>query len=172
MEKVDRSLRRTLAAALISSILLVVGIPMLVIGATHLGAWGAGGIVLMVVGIVLAAVDFYAMPLLWVAYGSRRVLAQVVFCIERRGLSTVERLASHLRAKEDDVRSWLDACFQKGYLDDYVRAGDTVTRLVPAPDPTETEHDAECPSCAARFTYRGVSGRCPYCGTVCREKGR
>ena len=54
MEKVNRSVRCTLVAALVSTLLFVIGIPMLIIGATHTDAWGAGGTALMVAGIVLS----------------------------------------------------------------------------------------------------------------------
>ena len=79
MEKVNRSVRCTFAAALISTLLFVIGIPMLIIGATHTDAWGAGGTALMVAGIVFTAADFYAAPILWVTYGNRRTLERVVF---------------------------------------------------------------------------------------------
>lgn len=170
MEKVNRSVRRLLLAALLSTALFAVGIPALIIGATHTDSWGAGGTALMVAGIVATAVDFYAAPILWVTYGNRRTLARVVLGVEKQGLTTVSRLASHLRIKEGDARGYLDACFEKGYLDDYVRDGDTVKKFVPERDPDEVEHDVECPSCAAKFTYRGASGKCPYCGTVYRTE--
>lgn len=170
MEKVNRSVRSTFLAALLSTLLFVIGIPMLIIGATHTEAWGAGGTALMIAGIVFSAADFYAAPILWVTYGNRRTLSRVVFGVEKQGLTTVERLASHLRVKEDDARSQLDVCFAKGYLDDYVRDGDTIKKIVPAQDPDEVEHDVECPSCAAKFTYRGAAGKCPYCGTVYRTE--
>lgn len=170
MKKINGSIRRLLLAAFVSTVLFVVGIPALIIGATHTDAWGAGGTALMVAGIAAVAVDFYAAPLLWIAYGNRRTLARVVLGVEKQGLNTVARLASHLRIKEDDARGYLDACFEKGYLDDYVRDGDTIRKFVPEQDPDEVEHDVECPSCAAKFTYRGASGKCPYCGTVYRTE--
>ena len=75
MEKVNRSVRRLLFAALLSTALFVIGIPALIIGATHTDSWGAGGTALMVAGIVATAADFYAAPILWVTYGNRRTLA-------------------------------------------------------------------------------------------------
>ena len=72
--------------------------------------------------------------------------------------------------KEDDARGFLDAAFAIGYLDAYVRDGDTIKKFVPERNPDEVEHDVECPSCAAKFTYRGASGKCPYCGTVYRTE--
>ena len=117
MEKVNRSVRCTFAAALISTLLFVIGIPMLIIGATHTDVWGAGGTALMVAGIVFTAADFYAAPLLWVTYGNRRTLQPVVFGVEKQGLTTVARLAAHLRGEEDDARGFLGAAFAKGYLD-------------------------------------------------------
>ena len=111
-----------------------------------------------------------AVPLLWVTYGNRRTLERVVFGVKKQGLTTVARLAAHLRVKEDDARGFLDAAFAKGYLDAYVRDGDTIKKFVPERNPDEVEHDVECPSCAAKFTYRGASGKCPYCGTVYRTE--
>ena len=168
MEQVHRSVKRVFTFALVWSILAVVGIPMIVFGAIHLGDSGAAkafAIAGFVLGLLFSGGGFYGVPLLWISYGSHRELARVVDAIDRLGLLTVDRLAAHLMMREKDVRTRIETCFTRGYLPGYVRQGDTLMRYT-AVDPEEIEHTVECPSCAARFTYRGSRGKCPYCGNT------
>ena len=66
------------------------------------------------------------------------------------------------RLDADAVRAKIDLCFVKGYLEGYIRDGDTLRR----PNPEGELHSVVCPACAARFEFRGESGKCPWCGTV------
>lgn len=156
MKKLDSQIQKYLIAAIVVSILFAAGLPVLLLGTSGENTF------LLVLGIVLLAGGFYATPILWVVYGGKRELRSFVSAIEEGGLSTVERLASHTRLDADAVRAKIDLCFAKGYLEGYIRDGDTLRR----PNPEGELHSVVCPACAARFEFRGESGKCPWCGTV------
>lgn len=165
MQKAEHTVRSLLVAALIASVLFVIGIPMIILGAS--GAFAALWVnrLVLIAGIVFTAGCFYGMPILWVTYANAKELRRMVFAVEVQRLYTVERLAAHLNLSPEVTRGKLDACFEKGYLPGFIREGDT---LAPLSDvtPENTLHSVECPSCSARFTFEGGSGKCPYCGTV------
>mgnify|MGYP005970226187 FL=1 len=165
MQKAEHTVRSLLIAALIASVLFVVGIPMIILGAS--GAFGSIGVnrLFLIAGIVFTAGCFYGMPILWITYANARELRRVVFAVEVQRLYTVERLAAHLNLPPEVTRGKLDACFEKGYLPGFIRDGDTLTPLSDV-TPENTLHSVECPSCSARFTFEGGNGKCPYCGTV------
>ena len=160
MEKINRATRTLFWFALVCSILFVVGIPMIVFGATN------SMTVCMVVGIVFTGADFYAVPLLWVAYGGKRELSTLVYAVVNLGLHDVPSLASHLRCSESKVRLQIDNCLTRGYLQGFIRSGDklVLANIKPQVNPDEVLHDVVCPCCNAKFTYRGTHGVCPYCG--------
>ncbi|MGM9683269.1 MAG: hypothetical protein ACI3XQ_06700 [Eubacteriales bacterium] len=170
MDRIDKALRSNFVTALVWSVCMAVGVPMIVFGAINMssGNYPPGG-PLLVLGISFSGSGFYAVPLLWVAYGQKRELRQLVYAIEKQDLCTVARLASHMNMSEKKVRSCLDICFSKGYLPGFIRDGDTLSRVTV--DHSAGLHSVECPCCAARFEFSGPSGRCPYCGTVYVEKG-
>lgn len=162
MKKLNSEIQRLLIAAIVVSVLFAAGLPVLLLGTSHTFTSQGVNTLFLVSGIVLLAGGFYATPVLWVTYGGKRELRGFLSAIENQGLSTVEKLASHTRLDADAVRAKLDLCFAKGYLDGYVREGDVLTR----PNPEGELHSVVCPACAARFEFRGESGKCPWCGTV------
>ena len=129
MQKAEHTVRSFLIAALIASVLFVVGIPMIILGAS--GAFGSVGVnrLFLIAGIVFTAGCFYGMPILWITYANARELRRVVFAVEVQRLYTVERLAAHLNLPPEVTRGKLDACFEKGYLPGFIRDGDTLTPL-------------------------------------------
>ncbi len=165
MKKAEHTVKSLLIAALIASGLFVVGIPMIVLGAS--GTFAAGWVnrLILITGIVFTAGCFYGMPILWIAYGNARELKRIVFAVEVQRLYTVERLAAHLNLSPEITRAKLNACFEKGFFSGFIREGDTLT---PIRDETAENalHSVECPACSARFVFEGSSGKCPYCGTV------
>lgn len=170
MEKINRSLRIHFAAALTWSILAVVGIPLIVFGASKPG-WLPIPTFFFVLGIVFSGGGFYGVPILWVTYAAERELRALVYAVEVLGLRDVAELASHLRRSEEGIRAKLDVCLTKGYFRTLVRDGDRLTEPTPRKKPEETLHDVVCPCCNAHFTYRGDRGVCPYCGVAYQTKG-
>ena len=167
MDKLNKTIKGYFTAALISTCLFVIGIPMIILGATGITPLSWLNKLIMILGIAFTAGDFYATPLLWITYGNARALLVLVSAIERMGISSVDALASHTRLTPEDIRAKLDLCFEKGYLTDFIRDGDTLRRQ----DPEGELHTMVCPACAARFDFRGEAGKCPWCGTVSFYKG-
>lgn len=169
MKKIDGSLRIHFIVALIWSVLMVVGIPLIVFGASK-PDWLPIPTFFFVLGIVFSGGGFYGVPILWVTYGAKRELRSFVYAVEVLGLRDVAGLASHLRRSEEEVRAKLDMCLTKGYFPTLIRNGDRLVEPTPRKKPEEALHDVVCPCCNAHFTYRGDRGVCPYCGVAYQTK--
>ncbi len=169
MKKIEQSLRIHFAFALTWSVLMVVGIPLIIFGASK-PQWLPLPTLFLVLGIVFSGGGFYGVPLLWVTYGAKRELRGLIYAVEILGLREVPQLASHLRKPEEDVRAKLDVCLNKGYFPALIRDGDRLVEPIPQKDPEEEFHDVVCPCCGAPFTYRGTHGICPYCGIAYRKE--
>lgn len=168
MEKINKSLRIHLAFALIWSVLMVVGVPMIVFGASK-PEWLPLPTLFLVLGIAFSGGGFYGVPLLWISYGNKRELYGIIYAVEVLGLRDVARLASHLRKPEDAVRAKLDVCFDKGFFPTLIREGDILIEPAAKKTPEDELHDVVCPCCNAHFTYRGTRGVCPYCGVAYKD---
>ena len=168
MEKIDRTIRKLFRFALVWSVLMAVGVPMIVFGAVG-PDWLPVPTLWLVLGIAFSGGGFYGVPILWVTYGAKRELRGFVYAVEVLGLRQVPALASHLRRSEDEVRAKVDVCLEKGYFPMLIRDGDNLVeavrreKAVPAEDAV---HDVTCPCCNAHFSYRGDRGVCPYCGVA------
>ena len=167
MKKIDKSLHILVAFALTWSILMVVGIPMIVFGAGK-PDWLPVPTLFLVLGIAFSGGGFYGVPLLWLSYGAKRTLRGFVYAVEVLGLRDVDKLASHLRKPEDEVRNQVDVCLAKGYFPTLIRDGDKLVETTPQQKPEDELHDVICPCCSAHFTYQGTRGVCPYCGVPYR----
>ncbi len=159
MATLNKELRIMLIMSVLSSVLLVAGIPMIILGASN------GLTVIMVIGIVFTAVDFYACPILWVFYADKRFCKRVVFAIDKEKLRTVSSIASQLGMSEEQVYKTVKRCFEKGWLYGYLLDGKNIT-VNTAKGPEDTFVYAVCASCGASFSYRSTeNGVCPYCKT-------
>ena len=168
MKQIDRTIRRLFWFALVWSVLMAVGVPLIVFGASK-PEWLPVPTLWFVLGIAFSGGGFYGVPILWITYGAKRELRGLVYAVEVLGLRDVSRLASHLRCPEKDVRAKLDICLTKGYFTGLIRDGDRLVepeqpkRETPAEDAV---HDVVCPCCNAHFSYKGNRGVCPYCGVA------
>lgn len=45
-------------------------------------------------------------------------------------------------------------------------AAETASNAADTSASSEEEHSVTCPCCSAHFTYRGISGKCPYCNVL------
>ena len=165
MKQIDRTVRTLFWFALVWSVLMAVGVPLIVFGASK-PEWMPVPTLWLVLGIAFSGGGFYGVPILWVTYGAKRELRSFVYAVEVLGLRDVNRLASHLRRPEEEVRVKLDLCLQKGYFPNLIRDGDRLVEPKATVPPEEAVHDVVCPCCNAHFTYRGERGVCPYCGVA------
>lgn len=162
METIAKSTRKSLILALTFSVLFVIGIPMIPLGAIN-KIWAV-----MIAGIVFVAAGFYGTPLLWIGFGNKCGLKRLVYAVEREHLYTVAELSEQLSKKPKEIRSMLDTCFNRRYLTGYRRAGDELV-LNERKAQTDELHPVECPSCGAKFSFKGTDGACPYCRTPVKK---
>ena len=167
MKKIDQSIRILFIFALVWSILMVVGVPLIVFGASK-PDWLPIPTFFFILGIIFSGGGFYGVPLLWVAYGNERANRRLVFAVTQENLLTVPLLAAQLQLPAEQVRERLTLCIQKLYITGYFFDGETLT-LNTRTAPSEEILVAECESCGARLEYHpGETPTCPYCGTVHR----
>ena len=146
--------------ALIWSILLVVGIPMIVIGAINL-KHGALWIIMFVAGIVFTASGIVGVPIMWVEYAEKKRLARMAVIISGTESMTIDALGDTMgrsqEATRKDLRKLLSCGWIQGYA--YVDQEDRVKRTG-----LLDRHQAVCDFCGATFEYQGSDAKCPYCG--------
>ena len=163
MDAINKDLRKKFIVSITLTIMFVVGIPSIVLGASN-EIW-----VVMAIGIAFTAAGFYGMPIAWVGYGNTKTLERLVSAVVNENLHTVNELASQFSLSEKEVRDKLDVCFKKGYFVGIKRDGDTL--ILNENDPlVQKQYAAECPHCGAKFLYTKSSPRCPYCDSPVNEK--
>lgn len=149
-----------LCMAICSAILLVAGIPTLIIGAGRNTA-------MLVAGIVMIAVNFYACPILFIVYGSAKSVYNTVRVIEDR-VYTVKDIAMHTGKNEETVKNDVLKAINFGYLEGYLFDGEKLTFNSNRKLGAETKV-AKCENCGATYEYLSTeSGNCPYCGSPVR----
>lgn len=157
MEQMEKMIKKSFNVALTVTILFVIGIPLIPIGAVN-KIWA-----LMIIGIVFTAFGFYGIPLFWISYGNKVSTKRLIFAIEVEHIYTVSQLAEQLAKPEAEVRELLNTCFQKCYLVGYRRDGDTIVLNEGVPL-AEKMHTTTCPNCGATFSHKGTEAVCPFCG--------
>ena len=120
MDAINKDLRKKFIVSITLTIMFVVGIPSIVLGASN-EIW-----VVMAIGIAFTAAGFYGMPIAWVGYGNTKTLERLVSAVVNENLHTVNELASQFSLSEKEVRDKLDVCFKKGYFVGIKRDGDTL----------------------------------------------
>lgn len=100
MEKAEKSVKKRFYLALFLTIYFIVGIPLLVVGATRLSQ-GGGYVFMLVLGIIGAVVGFYGMPVAWVMYGNARTELALVSAVRNEHLYTVQELSARLASNEN-----------------------------------------------------------------------
>lgn len=172
MDKAVKSRSRRFALAVILSVMLAAGIPMIVVGAIGPdGGHGAmhaarvGYKVMMGIGIAFTVFGFYGTPMGWVAFGTAHSELTVVTAVKSEHLYTANELAARLGKSEKEALALLTNCVRKGYLTEYKLEGDTlVLNENVALTPTEVHFD--CPRCGAPVAcVTGEKPVCPYCSS-------
>lgn len=158
--KIIKATKKTFYVALLWSILFVIGIPMIVIGAVHLTK-GAVWIIMMVLGIVFTASGIWGVPLMWVNYAKKRKLQRIAIVISGSESLTIDILSDTIGRTQPETRTAVRELLQKGWLTGYafVDQEDRVKKTS-----TLDIHHAVCTYCGASFEFKGTDSRCPYCG--------
>ena len=113
MENLNKSKNKLFWAALILSVLFVVGIPGIIFSA------GKSGL-LLAFFIACTGGGFFVMPILWVFYGEMVSLERTLFAIEKEHLYTVDLIAQQRGLPQAQVVSQIKKMIEKHYLEGYI----------------------------------------------------
>lgn len=142
--------------ALLFSILGVLSIPGIIIGATS-------NKILMIFSIVLAVFCFYGVPMFWISYANKKRLNSLTLAIKNDGILDIESLASNFNTTKEVMVNEVKNLLQKRYITGYVLIEDDHLQKI---DKKETLQTIKCPNCGAQI-IKTDSGKynCNYCHT-------
>ena len=114
---INKDIKKHLLISIIISVMFVVGIPILIVGATN------SNYAIMGIGIAMVVIGFYGAPMMWVSYGNKRSLKNVVDAVMEDHLTTVGEIASQLQMRERPVRDLITTGLRKKYTTGYIFSG-------------------------------------------------
>ena len=152
----DRNFRR----AIIWSVLMVIGVPMIVIGAINLTK-GALWIIIFAAGILFVVGGFYGTPISWIRYADKKRLCRLAIVVSGTSDTTIDILSDTVGRSQEETRNDVRTLLRNGWLPGYtfVDQEDRVKRT----DILDIHH-AVCEYCGASFEFKGTDSKCPYCG--------
>ncbi len=168
-------LNKKVKVCFIFALLLSIGFPCgIVMIILHKSASNLATFVL-ILGIVLTAVGFYGMPLLWVKYGELKTKQKLLNQIVIDNLQEVDYLAKINNCDNQQMISRLHDLINNRYLTGYQIVDDKY--IVKQSSKTITKDDAmqlsgqtqylECKGCGATVALqKDEKTYCPYCGRV------
>lgn len=159
MKKMKRVLKKWFFIALVTSILMVVGIPLIPISAVKGITW------LLIVSIVLTAYGFYGCPLYWISYASKRELYSILCLIENEQVLTVEGLCQQTGKDANYIADKIRYLLLGGFLPGYIFNGNALEKTVIV-EKKPIVLSIPCPSCGAPITLTDGEGKCEYCGSI------
>ena len=168
MDDLNKSIDRYFRVAVIWTILMLLGIPLVIFGALNYSK-GALYIICLAAGVIFIFTGFYGCPISWVQWSEKKRYKRIVNLITSRESTTVEILAGSLALKEGDALNDVKYCLEHGYLTGYILRGNKVM-LASLIDPDRMSHHAKCGYCGATFEFQGRNGRCPYCGNFLTDQ--
>ena len=158
--RANKLAKKSFLIAVILSVMLVAGVPMIIVGASN-SLW-----VLMGVGIAFTVLGFYGCPLAWVMYGESRFRVALAGAIECEGACTVESLCSQFGKPRNKICAEIRKLIEKRCLVGYVFDGETLAYAEKNERRKSTVFVGKCPSCNAVMVYEDGKVVCPYCGYV------
>ena len=160
MEKINNKSKCLFIISIISSLLFVLGIPMIILGAVN------DITIVMILGIIFTAINFYAIPLLWIRYATIQNYKRLIFCIVNENIYSVEQLSLHLSLNINETKKRIQYCFGKGYLIGYLFNGTNIL-LNDNINHKDKLIFVQCKNCGASYTFsKQEQGFCPYCNTL------
>lgn len=163
ISKIEKVRKIMIAFAVMLSLMLVGGIPMIIFGATrHLTA-------LLVFGIIFVVAGFYGAPMVWVAVASTYESKKLFSQIHDGSVTSISDLARLNDKSENQVHLEVKKLIDKKYLTGVALVGDEIVRLS-ADGKTVVNVSAaityRCPYCTGPVTMVGGRGKCEYCGSL------
>lgn len=156
-KKLLKKTQSAFIVSLIITILFVAGIPMIICFAGKVT-------ILMILGIIFTGGGFYAMPLMWIAYGNKVRYFKVLVAIENKNIYTVSELSSILNRPAKEIVADVKKLLSDFYLEGYTFDG---TMLIPVNRPKKTADKIssnKCPNCGANLIDTDNKVYCQYCG--------
>lgn len=155
---INKDIKKHLLISIIISVMFVVGIPILIVGATN------SNYAIMGIGIAMVVIGFYGAPMMWVSYGNKRSLKNVVDAVMEDHLTTVGEIASQLQMRERPVRDLITNALRKKYITGYIFNGSTLTPNQKEA-PKKKISSNRCPNCGGTLTEQTNGYTCEYCGS-------
>ena len=163
MKKINAKITTLLSFAILSAILFVAGIPMIIIGAGKMP-------VVMILGIIFTAFDFYACPLLFTSLGTVKSLKRTLSAILNEHLYTTDEIAKQTGKTAEVVKRDILTCIEMEYLTGLLFDGTTLSYN----DNRKADKrllTVKCVNCGAAISYYSdESPVCPYCGASQAKK--
>lgn len=162
MDKLKKAKKSALIRAIILTILLVVGIPMIPVG------FALDILPVGIIGIAFTVIGFYGCPLAWVAFANYGPIVRIVYAVENECLYQVDEIAQYLQKKPKEVAATINKAIEKLYLEGYFFDGKTLSLNENKKLKRKTVY-SKCPHCGAPLTPQGEKDeyvKCPYCGSV------
>ena len=146
--------------SIFSSVCLVAGVPLIVIGALN-------NLAVMIIGLVLVVVNFYAVPFLWIGFGNVAGYYRLVQSVELDNLYTTKEIASAINKPVDKTAEQIRLAIQKRYLVGYKFIENE--RLVLNENEkliADGYKVYKCSSCGGSTAIKnGEVKKCSYCGS-------
>ena len=159
MKKINKNTKTILIWSVIISLMLVVGIPMIILGAIK-SIW-----FVLVIGIIFTVIGFYGTPIIWVYFANTKVLQRVVEIINNEHLLKVSEIAQHLQLSEQQIKMHITNAIKKNFLQGYIFDGLELKENKEEKNKFEKLLKNKCPNCGANLIKIDNGHRCEYCGS-------
>ena len=159
MKKINKNTKTILIWSVIISLMLIVGIPMIILGAIK-SIW-----FVLVIGIIFTVIGFYGTPIIWVYFANTKVLQRVVEIINNEHLLKVSEIAQHLQLSEQQIKMHITNAIKKNFLQGYIFDGLELKENKEEKNKFEKLLKNKCPNCGANLIKIDNGHRCEYCGS-------
>jgi hypothetical protein len=161
MDGIKKVTTRNLYRALIWSVLLAAGVPLIVFGAIAGANGKIWGWFMMIAGILFTALGIVFVPIFWVKYVNKKRLCRLANVISGMSESTIDIIGDTVGRSQPETREDVRTLLRNGWLPGYtfVDQEDRVKRTS-----TLDIHHAVCEYCGASFEFKGTNSTCPFCG--------
>ncbi len=156
--EIDKDKSKSLILSIVLTIALVVGVPLIVYGASN-SLW-----IIMIVGIVCTVAGFYCSPIAWVHYSNVKAIKRVVDAVLIEKMESVTEISKQLQISPRVAKDRLTTAIQKRYIMGYIFDGENLT-LNQKQIKKKRVISNHCPNCGGKMEVFEDFNFCPYCNT-------
>ncbi len=160
MEKVKSAKIKLFIFAVIYSVLFAASVPGLILSAVN------SITALMIICIVIVAVGFYTLPVVWIKFAEICTVYKVVNMIYGEQIFEADQIAAQLQIDVKTVCASIRTAVHNGYLKNYLFDGN----ILKPNDKKRALSAKKCPNCGANLKEGGEKYFCPYCGFEVSDK--